>query len=110
VEPGTLSDIWLPILNNRGPYLAFFVGIYIACELGLYPSVRRKHQFLMGLPVALLVVSAQMLGATPSYQETVVKFLGFCGTIMFFGTVSPSLFASIRDRVEREQKQSKSAQ
>ena len=104
-----------PAVAYGVPYLACFFGTFIADMLSLYPGVKRLHLYLMSVPVTLVTVGVLLSATTVSvpvagpsgtireyccgHTQSIPGFGLFVGTMMFYGTLAPDLFAKRRDGV-----------
>ena len=102
-----------PVVAFGVPYAAGFFGTFIADMLSLYPDVKRPHLYLMSVPVTLVTVGVLLSATTVSvpvdspsgtireyccgHTQSIPGFGLFVGTMMFYGTLAPDLFAKRRD-------------
>ena len=104
-----------PVVAFGVPYVACFFGTFIADMPSLYPDVKRPHLYLMSVPVTLVTVGVLLSATTVSvpvdspsgttreyccgHTQSIPGFGLFVGTMMFYGTLAPDLFAKRRDGV-----------
>ena len=104
-----------PVVAFGVPYAACLFGTFIADMLSLYPGVKRLHLYLMSVPVTLVTVGILLSATTVSvpvdsppgtireyccgHTQSIPGFGLFVGTMIFYGTLAPDLFAKRRDGV-----------
>ncbi len=94
-----------------GPFVAFGFGVLICDQLKLHSLRKRRHLWMISLPVALLTVGT-MVSSTKieSAQGSVIsvkyahvtaldQYLMFLGITIIFGTMAPTSFDRIRDKL-----------
>lgn len=112
MEP-TFFDMTVKVLMLAylGPFLAFSFGVYICDQMKLHSMKKRKHLWLVSVPVALLTVG-MMVSSTKvqSAENSMISFryahvtqfdqyLMFLAVAMFFGTMAPTSFDRMRDKI-----------
>ena len=100
MEPPMWQTILTIFIIYPVPFLSFWFGVYISIRLGLHGSMSRKVVFLMSVPVGIVTVGNFFVIANPGdFLDGYTKFGSFLvllGTLMFYGTLVPQMFAQMR--------------
>lgn len=110
MEPGTF-DMSLAVLLYAyvGPFIGFAFGVLICDQMKLHSLKKRRHLWLVSVPVALLSVGMLVSSSkVQAVQGDVITFnyahlgaldqyLMFLAVTIFLGTVAPSSFDKLRE-------------
>ena len=80
--------------------------MFIAEFIGLHQELKLKIKLIVSVPTGLvttgLIISStsiELNGTTNyGYMDSLHQYVIFIGIVMFYGTVAPELFASLRGR------------
>jgi len=114
VEPAQTAYFLSEAVAVGVPFVAFFLGVAVSVVLNLNEDTPKLHVFVMGVPVSAVLIGTLLTTTNVTFtmpngididkyghMSSVPEFLLFCGTIMFYGTLTPQLFHLNRRRITK---------
>ena len=97
-----------PVAAMAVPLVCFTIGVKIAIAINRYPDTPKVHLWWMSVPVAFLIVGANLSNSTITtgdtttfaFMETPGQLLTAMGVTVLYGVLTPSLFETFLARLQ----------